>query len=121
MTKPELIAHFELDAEGKPQAIERDGMKHYQIVLKMAGAPADAYAVNYKLHETYYDPERESRDPDGFTERITSYGDYPVQVQLRTRKNVATLAVPLSRALQRGHQGESSAAIMEAIADIRAR
>ncbi len=120
-TKPELVARFELDDEGKPQAIERDGMKHYHIVLRIAGAPDDAYAVNYKLHESYYDPERESRSPDGFAEHITSFGDYPVNVELRTRKNVAMMAEELSRALLRGHHEQQSPAIMDAISDIQAR
>jgi pYEATS domain-containing protein involved in immunity len=119
MTEPELIAQFELDADGKPQAIDRGGTKHYRIVLKVAGAPEDAYAVNYKLHESYYDPERESRDSDaGFAERITSFGDYPVQVQLRTRKNVVPISEQLSSALQRGYRGVTTPEIIAAISDI---
>lgn len=116
---PEIIAHFLLDPEGKPRAIDRNGLKHYFIQLNIAHAPTDAYAVTYKLHESYYDPERESREPGGFSEEITSYGDYQVNAEVRTKKRVATASNDLLRALQRGHT-EPSAEIMDALRDIAA-
>ena len=119
MTSPELVAQFVLDEEGEPTAIDRDGVKHYYIDLKVVGAPEDAFAANYKLDESYYDPERESRNRDGFIERITSFGDYPVQVQLRTRTNVATIADDLSRALERGIGENTSPALQRALSDIK--
>lgn len=115
-----LVARFVLDEDGKPRIIEKDDRKHYWIDLHVADAPDDTYAVNYELDDSYYDPVRESREPnDGFVERLTSYGDYTVQAKLRTKNRVEVVATELSEALSRGHAGEVSPMIAKAIDDIR--
>lgn len=121
MAKPELVAHFVLDGRNRPQMEEAGKTKHYSIVLSVSNAPSDTYAVNYGLHETYYDPNRESRDSkSGFAQEITSYGDFVVQVKLRTKGRVQTLAARLAQALRRGHGPTASAAIDAAIEAIEA-
>jgi hypothetical protein len=120
MATPKLVARFVLDEKGQPQIIERGNRKHYWIELHVEDAPSDTYAVNYQLHDDYYDPLRESRESSaGFVERLTSYGDYTVQAKLRTKSHVDVLAGELSEALAQGHSGEASPMIMKALDDIR--
>lgn len=80
VTDPRLVAEFVLDAEGKPRFSETGDARHYQIMLKLLGAPTEVQSVTYKLHESYWDPLREvfrDKRPD-FSEPITSFGDYRV-------------------------------------------
>ena len=119
--KPKLVARFVLDEQGRPKVIEGGAHKHYWIDLYVEDAPEGTYAVNYQLHDSYYDPVRESRNPgDGFAERLTSYGDYTVQASLRTKSRVEPVSAELSEALARGHEkDESSAMVAEALDDIK--
>jgi hypothetical protein len=120
MLHPVIKATFELDEDGRPRLIQDGDLKHYKIRLSVDNAPDDAYAVTYVLHETYYDPVRESRDNKaGFTEVLTSYGDFTVQAKIRTRQGVTTVATPLSSALTAGHEARVTPAIAEALRDIR--
>lgn len=118
-SKSNLIAKFALDSDGKPRFIERGGLKHYMIRLGVEGAPEDAYAVTYKLDPSYYDSLREVRKAeDNFQEELTSYGDYVVQADVRSKERVEAIATNLSQALHRGHQEASTPEIESAIKDI---
>jgi hypothetical protein len=115
-----IVATFELDDNGQPKFVARGDRKHYYIRLSLDQPPSDTYAVTYILHETYYDPVRESRDrATGFGEDPTSYGDYTVQAKVRTPERLLTEAVTLSSALANGHQQHLTPPIAAAIADIR--
>jgi hypothetical protein len=118
--KAKLAARFVLDEEGRPKLTAGGDLKHYWIDLYVEDAPEDTYAVNYQLHESYYDPLRESREPSArFVERLTAYGDYTVQARLRTKTCVEPVCAELSEALARGHRGEASPIIAKALDDIR--
>jgi hypothetical protein len=119
-SSPVIKATFELDEKGLPAFIERGDRKHYRIRLHVENVPDDTYAVTYKLHETYYDPVRESRDrAAGFTEDLTSYGDFTVQAKIRSKEGVATVATPLSAALEAGHGAQLPPEIESALRVIR--
>lgn len=121
MNMPTIRATFELDATGRPTAVESNDLRHYRIKLHVDGSPPDTYAVTYVLHDSYYDAVREVRDPEAhFEERLTSYGDYTVQAKIRTRNGTTTVAVPLSTALAQTHGDAPSPAIAEALRDIAA-
>jgi hypothetical protein len=121
MLSPVIKAMFELDQLGRPEAIQRENHKHYRIRLHVENVPDDTYAVTYLLHETYYEPVRESRDRNAqFAEDLTSYGDFTVQARVRSKEGVATIATPLSAALEAGHGANLPPEIMSAISDIRA-
>ena len=78
--------------------------------------------VARSMHETYYDPVRESRDrASGFAEDLTSYGDFTVQAKIRTRDGVETVATPLSRALTSGHAPNLTPPIASALLHFRHR
>jgi len=120
MSTPTIRATFNLDENGKPELIQDGEFKHYRISLQLENPPQDTYAVTYLLHETYYDPVRESRDrKSGFAEELTSYGDYTIQAKVRTRDSVETLAIPLSTALERAYAGNRTPQIEAALRDIR--
>jgi len=114
-----IKATFQLDEQGKPEMIHKKDLKNYRIRLQIEGAPDDTYAVTYVLHETYYEPVRESRDYyTGFPEDLTSYGDYNVQAKIRTKSGILTVASLLSEALKAGHKGEMTPDIETALKDI---
>jgi hypothetical protein len=120
MKAPCLLARFELDANGRPQAIRDGGRSHYLIRFEMQDAPADAYAVTYQLHESYYDPVRESKRRDSrFSEELTSYGDFVVRAKIRSPDGVETVSSPLSKALEQGHRDALTPEIQAALRDIR--
>jgi|ERR1051326_3061509 restriction endonuclease Mrr len=119
MTNAEIVARFVLDNDERPEFITRGDQKHYKIEIHVANAPLDTYAVTYELHETYYDPIRESRDiSNAFSTRITSYGDFRLQARLRTRTRVDAIASQLSSALRRGHLSDLSLDVSRALEDI---
>ncbi len=121
MEHTRIKATFQLDEQGKPIAIQRGDLKHYNITLHIEGAPVDTYAVTYVLHETYYEPVRESLNiDDNFSEDLSSYGDYSVQAKIRTKNGTISIASMLSLALVHGHKGQGTQAIEDAIKDIAA-
>ncbi|MBZ5614667.1 MAG: hypothetical protein LAO23_11710 [Acidobacteriia bacterium] len=118
---PVIKAVFELDEKGQPAFVEGTDHRHYRIRLHVENVPEDTYAVTYLLHETYYNPVRESRDRTvGFTEDLTSYGDYTVQAKIRSREGIIAVATQLSAALAAGHAGYVSPEIESALKEIRA-
>lgn len=121
MSNPRIVARFLLDTKGLPEVVKRPDVNHYRIKIFIEAPPADTYAVTYQLHESYYDPVRESRDATtGFAEETTSYGDFTIQAQVRTRSRVEVTAAELSTALAFGHKDDMSADISRALEEIRA-
>ena len=119
MDNPKLVAKFILDQEGKPKIIERNGKRHYYLHLGVEAPPPGTYAVTYKLDESYYNPIRESRDIDkNFSEELTSFGDYQIQADIRTKERVEPILANLSQALYRSYQEELTPDIEAAIQDI---
>jgi hypothetical protein len=122
MEKPEIMATFDLDPSGEPEALAQGDLKHYRIRLQVKGAPEDTYAVTYLLDESYYDSVRESLAKDqSFEERLTSYGDYTVQAKIRTKHGTLLAARPLSAALEAGHKGTESSAVQKALSSLRVK
>ncbi len=122
---PIIKASFVLDASEKPsyflyEYTPSPTHKNYRIRLYVVNTPADAYAVTYTLHETYYDPVRESRDrANEFPLEITSYGDFIVLALVRSKEGAMTVSALLSSALEAGYGPNLSAEIQEALRDIR--
>lgn len=118
--KPVILAHFALDGSGRPRSTQANDRRHYSITLRVDGTPSDTYAVTYQLHDSYYNPSRESRlRTNGFSEEITSYGNYTVQAKVRSATHVSTTASSLYHALQRGHGPSPSQSVAEAMEYIR--
>lgn len=123
--KPELRARFVLDDDNKPRFLESEQpeRKHYSIILETQ-APSEVESVVYTLDPTYFDPVREvqrSESPE-FAEKITSYGDYCIQIGTSGTKatEFATNRELLSHALRAGHATELDAnpEILSAIQNI---
>jgi hypothetical protein len=120
MSRPTLIAKFLLDAKGTPIVAYAGDPLHYRIALRVSGAPEDAYAVTYELHESYHEPVRESRrGTDDFVEEITSYGDFEVRAIVRGKRRSQMVVAELSDALGLGHAKDTSQAIRAALSNIR--
>jgi hypothetical protein len=114
--QPSIQAHFVLDDQGKPTELAPG---HYGIRLSIKGAPADAYAVTYHLHPTYYDPVRESNDAaNSFSQEITSYGNFDVTAKIRTKSGPSLLRRSLYDALCESHDRDSK--VQQALQGIRA-
>ena len=120
MQKPTIHAEFETDAKGRLVAPKQSGgRKHYGIRFSVDGAPEDAFAVIYLLHETYYDPVREVRTAPEFAEGTTSYGDYIVRADInRSNGSTEVASAWLSDALKERYRDTSDPRIKQAIADI---
>jgi hypothetical protein len=115
-----LVARFVLDSKGAPEVAYRGDPPHYHIELAVTNTPEDTYAVTYELHESYYEPVRESRRRgDQFSEEITSYGDYQVRATVRGRSKSQVVVAKLSEALRRGHEDDTSAGLAKALKDIK--
>jgi hypothetical protein len=122
MTGSRLEAQFVLGSDGSPLVVADDKTNHYEIQLRVAEPPPGTYAVTYQLHDTYYDPVRESRSREqGFAEEITSYGDFEVQARVRGKDRTVATASLLSEALRRGHAGGMNESIERAIREIQKR
>lgn len=119
MVTPVIRATFELNDKGEPEVVKQNDLKHYRIRLQVDNLPRDTYAVTYLLDETYYDPVRESREPESaFPLELTSYGDYTLQAKIRTKERVETVATPLSAALRRSYRDNPTPQIEAALRDI---
>jgi hypothetical protein len=119
---PVIKATFQLDEKGQPVFVRQADLKHYRIRLHVENVPDDTYAVTYLLDESYHNPVREARDGEGgFSEDLTSYGDYTVQAKIRSREGILTVAAPLSAALEAGQAMDASPEIVSALQEIRAK
>lgn len=115
-----ITAHFVLDKSGRPQFIEKNGRKHYWIDLAFdPGGDKEVRAVTFLLDpDTYSDPVRLVESHQGFTERITSYGDFPVIAQYES-DDFHTVTGTLGKLLRSGHpEANTSPDIARAISEI---
>lgn len=111
MEDPRIVVRFLTDANHEPIYVQRGKFQHYQVEIEAVGLPADAYAVQFELDESYYDPVRTvTPDSEGrFRFTTTTYGDFPVIARvMRTKGDKLTLKTGLTRAL-RDTIGESAA------------
>lgn len=120
---PRLVARLETDQSGRPAFVKGDDKRHYKLVFEVENAPKDTYAATFELDPTYYDPMRTvSPGDDGqFRLQTTTYGDYDLQVRLRTKTGEIPLIDSVSRALQRWRSDagpKSDPAVDEAISYI---
>ncbi len=114
------MATFILDDSEKPVAHFDGQLHHYEIKVYVQDAPKDTIGVSYQLDSTYYDSLRDVLDPrDGFSETLTSYGDYPILATLKTRPLPIRVMSALSDALERNYKGTGNPAIQAALNDIR--
>ena len=117
---PKLFAEFETSKDGKPIAVPGETKKHYRIRLFLKDVPPDAYSVTYQLDKSYRNPIR--KIPSGvpeFEEYTTSYGDYPVSVEIRGRDFPYSLREMLSNALENRYGAEANPEIRGAIEAIK--
>jgi hypothetical protein len=121
MNKPEILAKFELEDDGKPSFVAGDLLKHYSIQVFLKDAPSDISSVTYKLDPTYHQPIRKVPNVvPAFEESLTSYGDYEVQAALDARHGATMLKTSLSEALEKYYKDhEFAPEIAKAIEDIR--
>ena len=118
--EPQIVASFDLDSEGNPEAIQANDLRHYKIRLHVEGVPDETYAVTYGLHNTYFNPLRESTAKDkAFEEALTSYGDYSVRAKIRTTDGAYSISRNLTDALAAGYGSRTSDAVRAAIEDLR--
>lgn len=118
--RPRIRAEFVLDAQGRPLRYGSDPA-HYRIRLWVDGAPHDAHAVNWELHETYFDPVREVLRKPGFVEEITSYGDFVITARIRSRKRHEQASALLSEALASTYGAGATDEVRAAIGAIRGK
>ena len=117
-----ISARFDLDKTGSPiYETDSKGRRHYHIRLRLDSDNPELSNVTYKLHSSYYDPVRESDDREGgFAEELTSYGDYPVQVEAQVGSRLFTNRFMLSDLLEEGHgDALNDQAITDAIKTIK--
>lgn len=112
---PKLLAEFTQNRKGQ----FRREQGSYEIRLFIKDPPRDARLVIYKLHESYSQPRREvlEGEPD-FQEYITSYGDYKVEVTVRTGRTRKRISRWLSSALEENYGSNANDKIRRAIDDI---
>jgi transcription initiation factor IIF auxiliary subunit len=116
--EPMIQARLILNNEGKPEIV---GWRSYKIELSVKGVPEDTFAVTYFLHETYYDPVRESHDQkSNFSEELTSYGDFEIKAKIRAKSSSILISRQLSDALQETHGSSNDFDIKEALQKIAA-
>ncbi len=127
VAEPTLAMRLQTGTDGKPVMVERDGTRHYSVVLEVQNAPADTYVATFELDPTDYDPVR-TLTPDAHGNirlSTTTSGDYPVLVRISRSGGASTvLKESVARALRRGHEaeqspaGEDRSAISQALNDI---
>jgi hypothetical protein len=118
--KGKISAHFVLGDSGKPEFVEKQGRKHYRIDLSFDPAgEKGVQAVTFHLDaNSYSDPVRVVQPQQGFTERITSYGDFPVIAEYEA-DDFHTLTGTLGKLLRKGHpEASDNPDIAKAISDI---
>lgn len=117
--KPDLRARFVLEKDGTPSKItDANGLKHYRIELFVKDVDSGVDTVTYDLDPTYLDSKREvPGNIPGFSERITSYGDYRVTATAMGHAGAGWSVKKLSEALRAEH-ATPDGAIAEALRDI---
>ncbi len=129
VAEPKLAVRLQTDKDGRPIVVQRDGTRHYSVLLEVRNAPADTYAATFELDPTDYDPVRTlAPDAQGNIRlSTTTSGDFPVLVRISRSGGANTvLKESVARALRRGHEtepsaaGEDRSAISQALNDIAA-
>lgn len=112
---PKLLAEFTQNRRGQ---LRRE-QGSYEIRLFIKDPPLNTRSVKYKLHKSYSQPIREvlEGEPD-FQEYITSYGDYKVEVTLRSGRTQKRISRWLSSALEEHYGSNPDDKIRRAIDDI---
>jgi hypothetical protein len=120
-TRPKLKAKFVTGPDGCPEAIERNGLKHYRIELSLDGVDSESTRlVTYDLDPSYVDPKREvTSSTPAFAQRITSYGDYPITATVLGRGGQNWTVQNLSDALEETYGPDRPAVIVAALKDIK--
>jgi hypothetical protein len=116
LNEPIIKAEFVLDKDGKPII---SGDRHYAIKLSTKEVPDDTYAVTYFLHDSYYDPVRESQEKKtDFAEDLTSFGDYEIKAKIRAKNSSVLISRQLSDALKETHGSSNDPDIKKALQKI---
>jgi hypothetical protein len=114
-------AEMILDEKNEPVRIKGDSLDHYKVRLFLDTQNPEVESVTYNLDPTYYDPVRESRDPDSqFSIELTTYGDYPVTVDAQVGNEIVREVKPLAELLEQTHQETASPEIESALKYIAA-
>lgn len=111
-TGPRITARFLRDTDERPLSIvDASGTRQSSIELAIEGAPEDATGVTYLIHESYFDPIRESQPGSRrgtttadirFPQEITCHGDPELSARIETPRGSVVVRERLSRALWRG-------------------
>lgn len=116
-----IEAELVLDESRQPIAIPVEGMKNYKIRLRVETKDPKIERVVYRLDPTYYDPVRETEDStNNFEIETTTYGDYPVVVDVQVGNEIVRQEVLLSELLKESYLGGADEKIDDAIKDIEA-
>jgi hypothetical protein len=122
---PSIRVEFLVDDAGNPTYSDNPDRlgtirRHYDIRVTLASPPPDTWNVTFYLHESYYDPVRETRKPE-FSFTTTTYGDYIIQAKIYGSKGVDVLAANLSESLRKSYSGTTHPAILHAIDEIQSQ
>jgi len=116
MNLPAIKATFILDDKGRPKEVTAG---NYAIRIHVENFPEDTHRVTYQLHPTYYDPLRDVRERStSFSEDLTSYGDYVIQAQVRTKDHSIVSTRRLADALRETHGESDDPMVKKALEDI---
>jgi hypothetical protein len=113
-------AEFVTGPDG-PESVEGRSAKHYKVKLSLTSSHPDLSRVVYKLDpSTYYDAVRESTDSSrNFEVELTSYGNYPVQVEALIGKRSVRTKTSLIDLLDASYSRTDDGRILQALKDIR--
>jgi len=120
---PEISVRFQLDEQGNPIVISKDGINHYKIEISTENIPADVYAANYQLDDSYISPFREEHDKENsFKFKTTTYGDYSIAASLLGKQKNYLTSTPISKALIKSHGNDlTNSKIKEALDLIKSK
>lgn len=112
-----------LDQNGNPQFEQKGKLKHYKIKLWLESENKEVKQVVYKLHPTYFNDIRETRNINNkFLLEISTYGNYypTVDVYIGNEHEIARQIVCLVDLLNESHPAEvNNDLINQALEDIR--
>ncbi len=113
-------AELLLDAQGNPIIHQGENLNHYEIRIFLNSANPNIRNVIYRLDRSYYDSLRESDDREKQYEiRTTTYGDYPLIVDVQIGNELVREKQQLSALLFEKYKGTSNAEIIKALDAIK--
>jgi len=120
---PEISVRFQLDEQGNPMVINKNGINHYKIEISAQNIPDDVYAANYQLDDSYISPFREEHDKENsFKFKTTTYGDYSIAASLLGKQKNYITSTPISKALMKSHENDlTNFKIQEALESIKTK